>query len=566
MKLLNAKTLQIHEFIGQKNIPPYVILSHTWGDDEVSFQHVQTGNARSKQGFTKIVHCCQEAIKDGIEYAWVDTCCIDKTSSAELSEAINSMFQWYRLAVRCYAYLSDLPSQLSARDIAKNLPSCRWFTRGWTLQELLAPRELIFFAKDWTRLGERCQWAYVISEATSIHAEALTGSVDTIRAFSVAQKFSWASKRSTTREEDMAYCLLGLFDCHIPLLYGEGSQAFRRLQEEILKTDDQTIFAWRSDDTGYSGLLAPSPIAFKDCTSIAPFRYWKSSQPYEITNAGLRINASLIPTEDSEVFHLILRCYDETAPERILRIPLSLLSPDGDQFARKGGLIYGLEHGLGTGCQFLPPRTIYIRNDNIRPEAQTLSATGKLIQFRILVESSLPGYTITHAWPPSQWDQRCQMLKPPNWSTKTRSNWPDYRLGWPEDRSDWPDPTLFNWSWRAALLVRWRHSCNPSIGGNQEFGGEDFANEELANAEFIVVIGYNGRNDQCWCAITFGGSRDLQNVLERTPYSGVTQMHRSLPTDCFNSPPATALVTLLVPEQITPRMDGQPFEAVIRID
>jgi hypothetical protein len=534
--------MQILEFFG-KGIPPYVILSHTWGDDEVTFQDMRNGQARSKQGFAKITRCCEEAVKDGIEYAWVDTCCIDKASSSELSEAINSMFQWYRLAVRCYAYLSDLSSQLSEEDIETRLPFCRWFTRGWTLQELLAPRELVFFAQDWTQLGERSHWATIISAATCIHEGALTGSVQKVRAFSVAQKFSWASKRDTTREEDMAYCLLGLFNVHMPLLYGEGSQAFVRLQEEIMKkSDDQTIFAWSQSDMNrqYRGLLASSPREFENCTSIAPFRNWKSSQSYENTNAGLRLTPSLLRTRDDSIFSLILQCYDQRAPERMLGIGLVKLSPIGDQFAR----IHDLQYHMGIGCQFLPQHTIYIRNDVIRPEAHTLSETGKLIHFHISITGHKSSHQITHAWPPDQWDQRCQMLKPPNWSNET------------DHRSNRPDPGLFNWSWHAALVLSSPVARDTAVSEDEEL---------------IVVIGYNGRDDQCWCDIDFGSSRDLEDVWTITPYSGSTKMRSSLGMDGNNRAPSVHITLLgpdgeTLPKTVTSSWNGQPFMALIRID
>ncbi|KAH8661695.1 heterokaryon incompatibility protein-domain-containing protein [Tricladium varicosporioides] len=538
MRLLNAQTMEILEFFGNA-IPPYVILSHTWENDEVTFQDMRNGEAGSKQGFAKVARCCEEAVKNGIEYAWIDTCCIDKTSSSELSEAINSMFQWYKHAVKCYAYLSDLPSQLSEDDIKTRLPSCRWFTRGWTLQELLAPRELLFFARDWTPLGERSHWATLISAATCIHEGALTGIDHKARAFSVAQKISWASKRSTTREEDMAYCLMGLFNVHMPLLYGEGSQAFVRLQEEIMKkSDDQTIFAWSQSDNDcqYRGLLASSPKEFENCTSIAPFRNWKSSQSYENTNAGLRLTTSLLRTQDDSVYSLILQCYDQRATERMLGIDLVKLSPAGDQFAR----IHKLQYHIGIGCQFLPQRTIYIRNDVIRPEAHTLSEIGKLIHFQISITGS---HQIIHTWPPDQWDSRYQILKPPRWSDET-----NHRL-------KRPDPGLFNWSWHVALLLSSTVARDTAV-----FEGE----------ELIVVIGYNGRDGQCWCDMALGSSRDLEDVWNITPYSGATKMS-SLGVDGNNRAPS-AHITLLGPDGGTlPKSamlgwNGQPFMALIRID
>src|ERR1700712_1668647 len=154
MRLLHTKSVQMVEFV-DGNIPAYVILSHTWEEEEVSFQDMRDESRFSKKGYQKLDSCCKQAVKNGYEYVWIDTCCIDKTSSAELSEAINSMFRWYRLADKCYAYLSDLPSYLphvAQRNMDLVFPTCKWFGRGWTLQELLAPREVVFFSQDWKEL------------------------------------------------------------------------------------------------------------------------------------------------------------------------------------------------------------------------------------------------------------------------------------------------------------------------------------------------------------------------------------------------------------------------------
>jgi len=215
MRLLDTKTLKLYEFFGS-NIPPYAILSHTWGDGEVSFQEMQSGDAGSKAGYEKVKRCCEIAAAGGFQYAWVDTCCIDKTSSSELSEAINSMYLWYKDSGVCYAYLSDVPSiDLQAvQEIRGSVPfrQSRWFTRGWTLQELLAPDELVFYAQDWTKIGPRSSLESLIKEITRIPLPEWRGAC-------VAQIMSWASGRETTRSEDAAYCLMGLFGVNMPLLY-----------------------------------------------------------------------------------------------------------------------------------------------------------------------------------------------------------------------------------------------------------------------------------------------------------------------------------------------------------
>jgi hypothetical protein len=207
MRLLNTSTGLFEEFIGT-NIPPYAILSHTWGEEEVSFKDmVSEPSYRSKKGYAKISMACQLAKADELQYAWIDTCCIDKTSSAELSEAINSMYQWYKRAEKCYAYLADLESTVAWRE---SLSHCRWFTRGWTLQELIAPADVYFFDQNWNMLFRKSEGIEVLTRITGIDKVILENSAS-LPSISVAKRMSWASRRVTTRVEDEAYCLLGIY-------------------------------------------------------------------------------------------------------------------------------------------------------------------------------------------------------------------------------------------------------------------------------------------------------------------------------------------------------------------
>lgn len=231
------------------DVPPYAILSHTWDEEEVSYQDWQTlpwPALQEKKGFQKIEYCCQQAARDGLEWVWVDTCCIDQTSSAELTESINSMFRWYQDAAICYAYLADVAKNLRLSTIEKKLRTSRWFTRGWTLQELIAPAEVVFYSMDWHQVGTKSELAACISDITRIDQMYLHGA--NVRQASIAQRMSWAANRETSRDEDVAYCLLGIFDVNLPLIYGEGAKAFQRLQEEIMKAypEDHTLFAWGS--------------------------------------------------------------------------------------------------------------------------------------------------------------------------------------------------------------------------------------------------------------------------------------------------------------------------------
>ena len=163
--------------------------------------------------------------------------CIDKTSSAELSEAINSLYAWYEQSRECYVFLDDVNTYNEFRD-------SRWFTRGWTLQELLAPSSVLFYSGDGPFLGSRSDLAMKIAKATGIQSHYILKE-QTLTQASVAQRMCWASARQTTRLEDIAYSLLGIFQVNMPLLYGEGSKAFIRLQLAIIETsDDDSVFAW----------------------------------------------------------------------------------------------------------------------------------------------------------------------------------------------------------------------------------------------------------------------------------------------------------------------------------
>jgi hypothetical protein len=233
------------------NIPPYAILSHTWGadTDEVSFKDLMDGTGKGKAGYNKIQFCGEQARRHGLQYFWVDTCCIDKSNNTELSEAINSMFRWYHNAAQCYVYLSDVSKLAFDAEDKFNQPNwtsafrkSKWFTRGWTLQELLASPSIEFFSKEWEQLGNKTSLKRSVHEITGIPAKALEGSL--LFEFSVTERMSWAESRQTTREEDGAYSLLGIFDVSMPLIYGEGREkALRRLREEIDKALKGKLFS-----------------------------------------------------------------------------------------------------------------------------------------------------------------------------------------------------------------------------------------------------------------------------------------------------------------------------------
>ncbi|KAL0931269.1 HET domain-containing protein [Colletotrichum truncatum] len=323
MRLLNTRTLKLQEFAS--HAPAYAILSHTWGSEEVVYQEMvhDSPQTQLKEGYRKIAGCCKLALSHGFDWVWVDTCCIDKSSSAELSEAINSMFQWYQQASICFAYLADVPyfveapflkmmtSKMFAGDefsALKNgwgsFTSSRWFSRGWTLQELLAPRLVSFHASDWSLIGTKHDLASLLEDVTQISQLALEG--NSLKGFSVRTRMQWAAGRTTTRTEDMAYCLLGIFDINMPLLYGEGNRAFQRLQEEIFnQTEDYSLLLW-------SSFLFPN-IGARDTSVFA-------AEPKDFTD--LRFSRRFCPTLEVEnipkglIFQHTFKLFDK--PENIL--------------------------------------------------------------------------------------------------------------------------------------------------------------------------------------------------------------------------------------------------------
>ncbi|KAK0728908.1 NACHT domain-containing protein [Lasiosphaeria miniovina] len=230
--------VRLTEDLPKNKIPPYAILSHTWGDGEVLFRDLMDATGKNKAGYAKIRFCGDQAWRDGLRFFWVDTCCIDKSNSVELQEAINSMFRWYRNATKCYTYLMDV--SITSPDVNDKsiwepaFRASRWFTRGWTLQELIAPTSVEFFSREEVHLGDRTALEQVIHDVTGIPLKVLQGGL--LSDFSIDDRMAWIEKRTTTREEDMAYSLFGIFDVQLPLIYSEGKQkAFRRLREEINK-------------------------------------------------------------------------------------------------------------------------------------------------------------------------------------------------------------------------------------------------------------------------------------------------------------------------------------------
>ncbi|KAK3987238.1 heterokaryon incompatibility protein-domain-containing protein [Cladorrhinum sp. PSN332] len=304
MWLLDTDTLRLC-LVSDSAKEKYAILSHTWDETgEVSFQDMlDIEVASTRPGFRKVKTTCNIAKSRGLKYAWIDTCCIDKTSSAELSEAINSMFRWYKHSQVCWVYLSDfdpVPAKSKERErkrlVAERLRKCRWFTRGWTLQELIAPTKIEFFDWEWNFVGGREDLEGELSLITNIDESILKDSSG-LNFIPIGRKMAWAANRQTTRTEDRAYSLLGIFGIEMPLIYGEGPKAFYRLQKQIAsENNDLSLFAWerKSAQDEFSGIFANSPDDFRSCSTLKKHvDRFPSSQEFTITNKGLRMQNHL---------------------------------------------------------------------------------------------------------------------------------------------------------------------------------------------------------------------------------------------------------------------------------
>ena len=254
MWLLSTDRAELHFFPSPASVTGgYAILSHTWGDDEQSFVDTRdladwckkSRKIPRDSSSDKVRQCCILAERHGYRWIWDDTCCIDKTSSSELSEAINSMFLWYSCAEVCYVYMGDVDGDCDLHAPNSAFRTARWHFRGWTLQELIAPSLVVFVSRDWkTIFGNKAELAPLLQDITGIPSRVLTCEVH-YSLYSIAERMTWASKRNTTRLEDEAYSLLGLFNINMPTIYGEGLQAFVRLQQEIMKASFETsLFAW----------------------------------------------------------------------------------------------------------------------------------------------------------------------------------------------------------------------------------------------------------------------------------------------------------------------------------
>ncbi|KAI1856286.1 hypothetical protein JX265_011798 [Neoarthrinium moseri] len=353
MRLVNVKTKVLEEFL-EGTVPPYAILSHTWGaeHEEVLFHDIRAHDSTQSLRSRKFEGCCAQAALDGYGYVWIDTCCIDKDSSTELTEAINSMFRWYKDANVCYAYLSDVSVGDGPLELDSMFGRSRWFTRGWTLQELIAPKVVRFYDNEWACLGTKRELAHVLVGITGIPRPFLLG-MASLRDSSVAQRMSWAAKRITKRKEDMAYCLLGIFDISMPMIYGEGDRAFFRLQEYILRhIRDDSILAWgfNVENIKSTGALARSPSDFLACgTIVSSALDYGSYEPIQIVGGRLQFRRPLHTLESDQTF-IVLLC----------RLSNNAAQPLGMPFceSRSAGFVDGHERPQGTSVTLLDANAI----------------------------------------------------------------------------------------------------------------------------------------------------------------------------------------------------------------
>src|SRR5690242_2942052 len=244
MRLLHVDTLGklVLTDFRSKPIPPYAILSHRWGESEILIEDILHGNYEEKEeSYCKLRFCTEQAARDGLQYSWIDTCCIDRWDNNERSKAINSMFQWYQNAARCYVFLSDVSLSAVVGTVARSdweasFRKSEWFTRGWTLQELIAPVSVEFFSREEQRIGDKASLDQLLHDVTDIPLAALRNCP--LDQFSTSERRRWVETRRTTEDEDIVYCLLGVLGLSIPTTYGEGMEnALRRLQAEVEGAD-----------------------------------------------------------------------------------------------------------------------------------------------------------------------------------------------------------------------------------------------------------------------------------------------------------------------------------------
>ena len=252
MRLLNVRTLKFSEYF--YDIPKYIIASHRWkAGTEATIKDIGKKRDTDKDGYRK-VNDFAKYVREHIghvEWLWIDTCCVDQSSSQEVTEAVNSMFRWYSQAEACLAYLADVKDASEEQALRQS----DWFRRGWTLQELLAPHVLVFLSRDWKMIGYKggggwTKSGFKVSDGPELETTiaTITGIPEDVllnynrsKSYSVKERLTWIAGRHTTREEDMSYSLLGMFDVTMTVTYGEGAEMARqRLLKKVSKALQHT--------------------------------------------------------------------------------------------------------------------------------------------------------------------------------------------------------------------------------------------------------------------------------------------------------------------------------------
>lgn len=245
LRLIGARDLLPIRFSADK-APPYAFISHCWlhPDEEPTLRDLVDNVAYRKAGFTKLQRAADVALRRGLEYFWIDTCCVDGRIIHEVRQAIKTVALWLTKADICFVYLSDVKAVEQRSSLNSNHESLRkskWFTRSWTLVELLVPQRVEFFSDNWTALGDKSTLEKVITEVTLIPARALQGTIP-LKNFPVELIRSWTDHRESHRPEDEAYCLLSLLEIDMTIHYDEGKDlAWGRLNNEIEKGDFYTL-------------------------------------------------------------------------------------------------------------------------------------------------------------------------------------------------------------------------------------------------------------------------------------------------------------------------------------
>ena len=395
MRLLNTSTYELRD-CGEA-VPEYAILSHRWQSPEISFQTLNPAELRDSSRKTpqldKIRNACAKACKRSppLQWLWIDTCCIDKKNAVEETQSINSMFAWYYRATVCYAYLFDVDESAPPQQ---TFPKSVWFTRGWTLQELLAPRNMEFYGCNWKLMGTKQSLADVLAlpSVTRIDKRYLTGQAS-FKTASVATRMGWMAGRTTSVVEDIAYSMLGILNLNMAVQYGEGAKAFIRLQRTLMETStDESIFAWTIPQNGLEcyrslgqtpqwspktwGLLAPSPDCFRKYNDLVVLEdkvVPRLAGGYSMTQQGVQFHmpvkpgteaVNLMGLQRSEIA-LTLNCWRYDDGGKLVTIQLQLVKNGAvysrakcDKLEGKKGAKIGTNKAMGVDQVLTRPLTV----------------------------------------------------------------------------------------------------------------------------------------------------------------------------------------------------------------